>query len=166
MRIVIGWPYGPHMTSTAHRFAECPDCGHHLRVCPMDDGSAAFWCHTDGHDPLAAVDVYLEHDERAVVKVDDDGHPCLFVVTLPKCSECGDVLDIPADVHASHGMCGSCVHDALRSGWEPPADITACEICTRNVDEGDEPGTIHLDGRDIDVCSEFCTELAAQLATV
>lgn len=36
------------------------------------------------------------------------------------CRECGDALD-PADFHAGHGMCGPCLHDALRSGWEPSA---------------------------------------------
>lgn len=34
------------------------------------------------------------------------------------CSQCADVIDRD-DVHAGHGMCGSCLHDARRSGWEP-----------------------------------------------
>lgn len=36
------------------------------------------------------------------------------------CSQCGQ--DIGDDVHAGHGMCASCLHDAVRSGWEPGAE--------------------------------------------
>lgn len=32
-----------------------------------------------------------------------------------RCSQC------EADLSVEHGMCSSCLHDALRSGWEPPA---------------------------------------------
>lgn len=35
------------------------------------------------------------------------------------CKECDDPI-ADSDVHAGSGMCGSCVHNALRSGWEPP----------------------------------------------
>lgn len=36
------------------------------------------------------------------------------------CAQCGEEIS-PLDVHAGWGMCGPCTHDALRSGWEPPA---------------------------------------------
>lgn len=34
------------------------------------------------------------------------------------CSECGAAID-DDDYRAGHGMCGSCLHDAERSGWTP-----------------------------------------------
>jgi len=34
------------------------------------------------------------------------------------CGECGEEVD-PLDMHAGYGMCGSCVHNAVRSGWDP-----------------------------------------------
>lgn len=37
------------------------------------------------------------------------------------CSECGDVL-VEGPGGGDHGMCGSCLHNALRSGWEPGSD--------------------------------------------
>lgn len=37
-------------------------------------------------------------------------------MTAKRCSQCDDVID---DTDADYGMCGSCLHDALRSGWEP-----------------------------------------------
>jgi len=39
----------------------------------------------------------------------------------PRCSECEKWID-PDAVGAeagAHGMCGSCLHNAVRSGWEP-----------------------------------------------
>lgn len=36
----------------------------------------------------------------------------------PTCNECGDEID-STDPHAGYGMCASCLHDALRSGWDP-----------------------------------------------
>lgn len=38
----------------------------------------------------------------------------------PSCSECGDPVR-NEDPHTGWGMCASCLHDAIRSGWEPPA---------------------------------------------
>lgn len=39
----------------------------------------------------------------------------------PRCTECGVI--IPADeMGAGWGMCAACVHDAVRSGWEPGGD--------------------------------------------
>lgn len=35
-----------------------------------------------------------------------------------ECKECEQEVE-DTDVHAGHGMCGSCVHDATRSGWTP-----------------------------------------------
>lgn len=40
----------------------------------------------------------------------------------PTCSECGEPLDLD-DPHAGYGMCASCLHDAERSGWTPPAEL-------------------------------------------
>jgi len=37
------------------------------------------------------------------------------------CTECGEATERD-DVHAAHGMCGSCLHDAYRSGWTPGDD--------------------------------------------
>ena len=37
------------------------------------------------------------------------------------CVECGEAIERD-DVHAAHGMCGSCLHDAYRSGWTPGDD--------------------------------------------
>lgn len=39
-------------------------------------------------------------------------------VPLDRCIECHGAI-YPDDVHAGHGLCGVCLHDALRSGWEP-----------------------------------------------
>lgn len=51
-----------------------------------------------------------------------DGAPTVAperVLRHAVCPECGDPVG-DQDVHAGWGMCGSCVHNALRSGWEPP----------------------------------------------
>lgn len=37
---------------------------------------------------------------------------------LAHCRECKEPIESD-DVHAGYGMCGSCLHDALRSGWSP-----------------------------------------------
>ena len=39
------------------------------------------------------------------------------------CSECGEAIDEAAVGFEAggHGMCGSCLHNAVRSGWEPGA---------------------------------------------
>lgn len=42
------------------------------------------------------------------------------VRAVHRCDECGELIAVD-DVHAGHGMCGSCVHDAVRSGWDPEA---------------------------------------------
>ncbi|MDQ1113950.1 hypothetical protein QE418_003398 [Microbacterium testaceum] len=38
-----------------------------------------------------------------------------------RCRECRAQIATD-DMGAGYGMCGSCVHDAIRSGWEPGAD--------------------------------------------
>lgn len=48
--------------------------------------------------------------------VDDDGLD--LEVEGPRCSECSEIHDTD-DPHAGYGMCASCLHDALRSGWDP-----------------------------------------------
>jgi hypothetical protein len=37
------------------------------------------------------------------------------------CSECGGDTEEGDWVHSGYGMCASCLHNALRSGWEPGA---------------------------------------------
>ncbi len=37
---------------------------------------------------------------------------------LSLCSECSESIAVD-DLGSGHGMCGSCLHDAVRSGWEP-----------------------------------------------
>lgn len=49
------------------------------------------------------------------VNTPDDG---TVLLGQPHCSECGERVD-DSDPHAGYGMCGSCLHDALRSGWTP-----------------------------------------------
>lgn len=44
-------------------------------------------------------------------------HP-VPVTFLRPCRECGESV-ARDDVRAGYGMCGSCLHDALRSGWTP-----------------------------------------------
>ena len=34
------------------------------------------------------------------------------------CTECRNLVDL-SDPRAGHGLCASCLHDALRSGWAP-----------------------------------------------
>lgn len=40
-----------------------------------------------------------------------------------RCSECGEALSVDAvgSEAGGHEMCGACLHDAVRSGWEPGA---------------------------------------------
>lgn len=37
------------------------------------------------------------------------------------CSQCGGEIEL-TDPHTGYGMCGCCLHDALRSGWNPEPD--------------------------------------------
>ena len=39
-------------------------------------------------------------------------------IILLRCSQCDEPLN-QDDPHAGHGMCASCLHNALRSGWTP-----------------------------------------------
>lgn len=61
-------------------------------------------------------------DSLAVALIDywswDEPDQCWHVAPIACCSQCAETIE-PDDVHAGYGMCGSCVHDALRSGWEP-----------------------------------------------
>lgn len=45
-------------------------------------------------------------------QISDDGEP-----ETEACTECGEPVD-PLDGNPRDGMCGPCVHDAERSGWE------------------------------------------------
>lgn len=84
----------------------------------------------------------LRHSMRPVTSRDVDGAiatdwfdgdaPVLIDYRLPpeggfvgcshvapvRCVECSEPID-DADVHAGYGLCGSCLHNAVRSGWEP-----------------------------------------------
>lgn len=55
---------------------------------------------------------HIDHARRVLSRllVDDDPDD--------PCGECGEEID-PLDMHADYGMCGSCVHNAVRSGWDP-----------------------------------------------
>lgn len=59
---------------------------------------------------FAGIDVDDDTDEE---EDEDDSGP------ENPCSQCGQ--GIGDDIHAGHGMCASCLHDAIRSGWEPGA---------------------------------------------
>lgn len=41
----------------------------------------------------------------------------------PTCSECCEKISAD-DMRADFGMCGSCLHDAIRSGWTPTTTTT------------------------------------------
>lgn len=47
-----------------------------------------------------------------------DGLPYCHRHIGKKCGECGEVIN-ESDPHAGYGMCAGCLHDALRSGWNP-----------------------------------------------
>lgn len=82
----------------------------------------------DGGMPWNAALFAIDADGKSgeVIEVGLGGSPLTAVSSLleqlPRqwnlCVECGTLLD-PYDVHGGHGMCGACLHNAIRSGWEP-----------------------------------------------
>lgn len=57
----------------------------------------------------------LAREWRASELDPDDG------IALPECSECSTPVQVEA-FKTDHGMCSSCLHNAVRSGWEPGDD--------------------------------------------
>jgi hypothetical protein len=53
----------------------------------------------------------------ATVTIEDDEDEEEPEPTNP-CSQCGEETD-PDAMYADYGMCASCLHNAIRSGWEP-----------------------------------------------
>jgi len=43
-------------------------------------------------------------------------------VTKTRCTECGATFTAYYETSTAYGMCGSCLHDAYRSGWTPGKD--------------------------------------------
>lgn len=92
-------------------------------------------CEQDPYITPAGVDPQWVLDLRAAAKECRDGHPaglppgrrfCGFQRCAgataepgtPRCPGCGEPI-ADDDTWAGHGMCGTCLHDALRSGWDP-----------------------------------------------
>jgi hypothetical protein len=73
-------------TLTGGTVGRCADCGQPWQA--TDTAGTLFVCGTPGHDPLALVDVYTEHNETATVRkgllvvVEDDEHE-------HECRDCG-----------------------------------------------------------------------------
>lgn len=71
-------------------------------------------------------DLYVEagelirilHLEHMTWDVDDDPEDEDYVDPSRACRECGQDTGND-DPNTDWGMCGECLHDALRSGWEP-----------------------------------------------
>lgn len=55
-------------------------------------------------------------DEAATLSSRDRCDGC---EALPECVECREPVADGGPDELEHGMCGSCLHNALRSGWEP-----------------------------------------------
>lgn len=126
----------------------CRHCGrvlHHSKAegwyCPEATGDDTIWRQScEDHDTFTAEhepeeeagpsSLSLVNGLRADLHepdcpgMDEDGNwlgPCDCAATsdnLPTCKECGEKIEA-GDVHSGYGMCGSCLHNAERSGWTP-----------------------------------------------
>lgn len=83
-------------TTFTTTFAECADCGEHLReagtgVNRHGEGYLLYSCGTEGHEPLASLDIVLEWDEDWTVA--DDGYGMALVIQHYDNLPTQDVLD-------------------------------------------------------------------------
>lgn len=100
----------------------CTVCGRgHLAVATRADTTAT--CTACGR----SLDINIDAESRGVVATvvltvvaESPEELDAYVADLgtPECSECGESVDT-SDPHAGYGMCASCLHDAIRSGWTP-----------------------------------------------
>lgn len=56
--------------------------------------------------------------ERPEARADVDVQERDDLEVLDRCENCREGIAAD-DMHAGHGMCGSCLHNATRSGWTP-----------------------------------------------
>lgn len=101
-------PSNPILVQTRADITLAPGDAHEIIAAQVDLLTAG-----DDYWNLDVVTVeHIEHARRVLSRliVGDDPDDT--------CSECGEEID-HLDMHAGYGMCGSCVHNAVRSGWDP-----------------------------------------------
>ncbi|SJN43752.1 hypothetical protein FM104_12905 [Microbacterium esteraromaticum] len=101
-------PSNPILVQTRSDISLAPGAAHEIIAAQLDLLNAG--------DDYWNLDVvtgeHIEHARRVLIRLITDDDPD------DACRECGEEIDY-LDMHAGYGMCGSCVHNAVRSGWDP-----------------------------------------------